>query len=136
MDISESLHITSLTLVLPAPTYSSAAQSTDHYRSEQVVTPAWDQQPDAKGRGRTTPSDIDWPLLGERRTEKRVNGQFRAVIHVTWNCELALSKGCQAGPSAAALPGLEQEPGSSVGSDTTGPITTPPEEGGVRNPSP
>lgn len=25
--------------------------------------------------------------------EGRVNGQARAAIHVTWNCELALSKG-------------------------------------------
>lgn len=28
-----------------------------------------------------------------RDTEGRVNGQARADIHVTWNCESALSKG-------------------------------------------
>lgn len=31
----------------------------------------------------------DWLFLGKGR----VNGQARAVIHVTWNCEMALSKG-------------------------------------------
>jgi hypothetical protein len=37
--------------------------------------------------------DTDWPLQGEGHMERRVNGQARAVINVTWNCELALSKG-------------------------------------------
>lgn len=57
------------------------------------MTPAQDREAKAKGKGRTTPSGIDWPPLGERHAEKRVNGQSRAAIHVTWTCELALSMG-------------------------------------------
>lgn len=47
-----------------------------------------------------------------------------------------LEQRCQAGPSAVGLPALEQEPESSKGRNTLEPITAPPGEGGVRNPSP
>lgn len=65
-----------------------------------------------------------------------MNGQARPVTHVTWSCKLALNKGVRQGPSAVDLPGLEQEPGNSVGSNTLEPITAPCGEGGVRNPPP